>query len=147
MQNKTIIAWVRSQLKEMLANPSITEGNLHKFRLMYSSKDLDADIDAVVDSLPAEMLDHTFSQVECTLHAHWREAGEYLVGDTFELNGSTYIVNLSRPDLDFDCSLCVFNSDVPRLCPKYSDSARDGFLCCNRPNRADNLNVYFTKVS
>lgn len=60
--NKTIEQFTRQQIKEGLKLlPDVWQ---LKFKRMYSHKNLEADINSVVDDIPSEKLDLALSQVE-----------------------------------------------------------------------------------
>lgn len=63
--NETLKKFARDSLKEGLAK--CTDGQQLLFKRMYAHKNLDMDINDVVDSMPAEKLDWAMQQVERTL--------------------------------------------------------------------------------
>ena len=63
--NKTLEKFARDELKKGLAK--CTEGEHLMFKRMYSHKNLDMDINDVVDSMPSEKLDWAMQQVERSL--------------------------------------------------------------------------------
>jgi hypothetical protein len=63
--NKTIEKFAREKIKEGLAK--LTQGNHHKFKMMYANGAMSLDVDDVVDAMPADKLDCALSQVENTL--------------------------------------------------------------------------------
>lgn len=64
--NDQIQAFTRGELKRGLSKCTTAEKLL--FKRMYSHKDLDAHIDAVVDSIPEERLSWAMDQVKRTLN-------------------------------------------------------------------------------
>lgn len=60
--NKTIETQTRKYLKELLEQ--CTEGQQLMFKRMYSHKDLEKDINQVVDDMPESKLDHAVTQCE-----------------------------------------------------------------------------------
>lgn len=65
MRNKTIIEFIRAEIKSGMA--LLPKENHRIFKLMYSHKDLDKDINAVVDDIPDDKLDWALTQVQRTL--------------------------------------------------------------------------------
>lgn len=63
--NDQLQAFARSELKEGLSQ--CTDAQQLMFKRMYSHKNLDADINDIVDSLPEENLDISMNQVRRTL--------------------------------------------------------------------------------
>jgi hypothetical protein len=63
--NHLIEQFARDWLKEHL--PKLPESNHRTFRLMYSHKDLEKPLDAVVDGMPTDKLDWAMTQVENSL--------------------------------------------------------------------------------
>ena len=65
--NNQIQEFARNELKAGLA--MLPEKNQLFFKRMYSHKNLEADIDEVVDAMPEEKLDQAMQQVQRTLEA------------------------------------------------------------------------------
>ncbi len=63
--NKQLQEFARENLKRGLAQ--CTEGQQLIFKKMYSFKDLEKDINDVVDNMPEEKLDWAMQQVDSTL--------------------------------------------------------------------------------
>ena len=63
--NEQLKAFARRALKEGLAQ--LPESNRLLFKRMYSHKNLEADINDVVDGMPEEKLDWAMQQVERSL--------------------------------------------------------------------------------
>ena len=63
--NNTIEQFTREEIKNGLT--LLPEGWTLMFKRMYSHKDLDANINDIVDNMPAEKLDWALSQVENSL--------------------------------------------------------------------------------
>lgn len=63
--NTTIEKYARNQIKQLLAQ--CNEEQQMIFKRMYSHRNLDLPIDAVVDNMPVEKLDWALSQCECTI--------------------------------------------------------------------------------
>jgi len=63
--NKQLADFAREELKKGLAQ--LPESNQLMFRRMYSHKNLDADINEVVDKMPNDKLDWAMQQVESSL--------------------------------------------------------------------------------
>ena len=61
MLHEEIDAFARNRIKELLGH--CTEDQIHLFKRMYSHKDLSKDIDAVVDDMPEDKLNHALSQI------------------------------------------------------------------------------------
>jgi len=60
--NKTLIEFAKNNLKENLAR--CTEAEQHRFKQMYSHKNLEANINDVVDNMPEDRLDWAMQQVQ-----------------------------------------------------------------------------------
>lgn len=63
--NDQLQEFARSELKAGLAK--CTDGNRRMFNRMYSHEDLDADVNNVVDRMPADKLESAMDQVRRTL--------------------------------------------------------------------------------
>jgi len=63
--NNTVIEFTRNAIKEGLAK--LPESNHMIFKRMYSHKNLDADINDVVDNMPDDRLGWALTQVENSL--------------------------------------------------------------------------------
>jgi len=63
--NKQLQDFARETLKNGLAQ--LSEGSCMVFKRMYSHKNLEADINSVVDQMPEDRLDHAMIQVQNTL--------------------------------------------------------------------------------
>ena len=63
--NKQLRDFARKTLKENLALCS--DGEVHRFKLMYSPKNVELDFRKVVDAMPKEKLDWAMQQVQRTL--------------------------------------------------------------------------------
>lgn len=57
----------RTELKEVLSR--LSEKNHHVFKLMYSHKDLNKDINKIVDDMPAKQLDWAIQQAYTTYYS------------------------------------------------------------------------------
>lgn len=63
--NEKLANFARDELKEMLSR--CTQGQVEKFKQMYSYKNRELDIGAVVDNMPSEKLDWAMDQCQRTL--------------------------------------------------------------------------------
>ena len=63
--NKQLESFARKSLKEGLAQ--LPESNQMLFKRMYSHKNLEANVDDVVDGMPEDKLDWAMQQVERSL--------------------------------------------------------------------------------
>ncbi len=60
--NEQLQIFAREQLKEGLSK--LTEGHIRIFKRMYSYNNLEADINDVIDAMPANELDWAMQQVQ-----------------------------------------------------------------------------------
>jgi hypothetical protein len=65
--NDQMAEFGRTQLKEALAHPLITEGNHLLFKRMYAHGNIEMDINDVVDQMEAEKLNTAMDQVQRTI--------------------------------------------------------------------------------
>jgi len=63
--NENLVEFARNQLKEGLRQ--LSDGWQFMFKRMYSHKNLDLDIETVVDNMPEDKLDFAMTQVENSL--------------------------------------------------------------------------------
>ena len=72
--NPTLGKFARQTLKEGLAQ--CNEAQQHMFKRFYSHKNLDLDINTVVDQMPDDKLDWSMQQVERTLQKNTAKLNE-----------------------------------------------------------------------
>lgn len=63
--NETVEEFTRNRIKNKIKKCNKEE--IHLFKRMYSHKDLDKDIEDVIDDMDSDDLDHALTQVENTI--------------------------------------------------------------------------------